>query len=661
MLKQSPENTAARHIRRAVCRHLHVKQFQNTERLLGISLARFFQSQISDAKKRLSDMGGDKAATDQASSMRQLVYEPREWRRKLIDAAFPPLAKGMIEAARAQLLMMGMDPNKSTASEWLQDENIDLGDVEGLGIATEMPQWMKDAIEIQLRETFEQDYWKNILETTGTDIEEYLRDGLQEGLSIRELARNINRAFPSAYSMRRAVLIARTESGNALNSARALAVDHLKEELGEAGTTIRKEWLSVLGNTTRDSHAALDGVPADENGLWNLDGVRVPWPSHWSLPAKNRVNCQCTITTGFGIDEEEFDERIGEQRNLFDVLENDAGLQTKHAKLDQIGTDTHKKLEDLKDKMVKAKDVFRDAEQKHADVFDELIRRETEGISEGLEELEAESKRLWDEKEAKGEVIKEIRNAISKVNDDRREKALRILSVPVKDRLNLKVKMMRQGTLEEDDGVRVSTGKFTHLHTLRKNQAVQFLNRITAAKGGVVENVQLHVGHEDSRAFYRGPKHFAGITSDDRLGVHVSERHTQSVYVHELGHHLENMVPGIQAKANEFLDERIRRSGTPTVSMKETWGGGYKDYEQGNQDDFLRTFGLFNPKYDKNVGSWPTSKNGNAMYAGKRYSTGDTEVVSMGVEKLYEDPVDFAERDPEYFKFIVGVLDGTIR
>jgi hypothetical protein len=302
--------------RRAVSKALHVKQFAETEGDLTRALSRFFRSQIKDVGRRLDDIDGSNArrfgwyqswakTPQQAEVLRELIYDPKEWREELINATFPALTKGMIEAVRSQLIIVGISPDKSTASEWVDDEGIDLAEVEGIGIATEMPSWMRDAIEIQLRETFEQDYWQNILTTTGSDIEGFLRDGLQEGLSIKDLARIINRAFPTAYSMGRATLIARTESGNALNGARALAVDKLREELGDAGATIRKSWLSVLGNTTRDSHAALDGVPADEEGMWNLDGVRIPWPSHFSLPAKNRVNCQCTITTEFGLTDED--------------------------------------------------------------------------------------------------------------------------------------------------------------------------------------------------------------------------------------------------------------------------------------------------------------------------------------------------------------------
>lgn len=31
----------------------------------------------------------------------------------------------------------------------------------------------------------------------------------------------------------------------------------------------------------------------------------------------------------------------------------------------------------------------------------------------------------------------------------------------------------------------------------------------------------------------------------------------------------------------------------------------------------------------------------------------------MGLEKLYKDPVKFAMDDPQYFKFMIGVIDGT--
>lgn len=48
-------------------------------------------------------------------------------------------------------------------------------------------------------------------------------------------------------------------------------------------------------------------------------------------------------------------------------------------------------------------------------------------------------------------------------------------------------------------------------------------------------------------------------------------------------------------------------------------------------------------------------------YVGKHYPSGDTEILSMGLEKLYDSPLDFAEKDPEFFKFLLGILDGSLR
>jgi hypothetical protein len=50
---------------------------------------------------------------------------------------------------------------------------------------------------------------------------------------------------------------------------------------------------------------------------------------------------------------------------------------------------------------------------------------------------------------------------------------------------------------------------------------------------------------------------------------------------------------------------------------------------------------------------------GMSSYAGKFYPSA-TEVLSMGLERLYRDPAKFAEQDAEYFKLIVGILHGTL-
>jgi hypothetical protein len=207
----------------------------------------------------------------------------------------------------------GLYIKASTAMEWLDENPEDLEEFMGMildsgttdvGVLLELPEVMKKRIAEQLNESFGQDYWDNISETTGGRAEEILQAGLRDGRSIRDMAADIEESLgDDDYARSRSYNIARTESGNALNGARREEMDGLANDVPEL--KMRATWLSVLGPTTREAHADLDGVPADDDGMWDLNGVIVPWPGHTSLPAKDRCNCQCTITMEMGMQDEE--------------------------------------------------------------------------------------------------------------------------------------------------------------------------------------------------------------------------------------------------------------------------------------------------------------------------------------------------------------------
>jgi len=211
----------------------------------------------------------------------------------------------------------------STATQWLLNnqsaaDQLDQMLIEAglpLDILTEYPDWMKEDVAKQLLESFNQPYWNDIAETFKGDAERYLRRGLDEGWSIRRIANSISEQLGD-MALARATNIARTEAANALNGARRASmgamIEELSPEFGGGNVPIRPVWLSVLGNTTRDSHADLDGVPADKDGMWELAGYRIPWPGHISLPPSERCNCQCTITVEFGLQDREAERLIQE-------------------------------------------------------------------------------------------------------------------------------------------------------------------------------------------------------------------------------------------------------------------------------------------------------------------------------------------------------------
>ena len=40
---------------------------------------------------------------------------------------------------------------------------------------------------------------------------------------------------------------------------------------------------------------ASNGNASDGDDKWELGGVKIPWPAHFSLPPEERSNCLCTI------------------------------------------------------------------------------------------------------------------------------------------------------------------------------------------------------------------------------------------------------------------------------------------------------------------------------------------------------------------------------
>jgi hypothetical protein len=110
------------------------------------------------------------------------------------------------------------------------------------------------------------------------------------------------------------------------------------------------------------------------------------------------------------------------------------------------------------------------------------------------------------------------------------------------------------------------------------------------------------------------------------------------VVTHELGHAIEYSNPAIARRAAEFRNYRTANS--PEVKMS-TFGSWFTESETGNPDEFGKVFE-------------PSS----AAYVGKKYSSGATEVISMGIESIFNEETALAISDPEYATFLFDTLSG---
>jgi hypothetical protein len=119
--------------------------------------------------------------------------------------------------------------------------------------------------------------------------------------------------------------------------------------------------------------------------------------------------------------------------------------------------------------------------------------------------------------------------------------------------------------------------------------------------------------------------------------------------VHELGHWMEDKVPGVHDQAVAFL---VRRTAGETATRLKTLDPtkGYRSNERATGDKFA----------DPYAGKWYTYR---SVGIGRPIPTFTnltryiqaSEVVSMGLQHLYEDPVGFALRDPDYFDFAYSI------
>jgi len=110
--------------------------------------------------------------------------------------------------------------------------------------------------------------------------------------------------------------------------------------------------------------------------------------------------------------------------------------------------------------------------------------------------------------------------------------------------------------------------------------------------------------------------------------ANMSSDSGKKTMIHEAGHWLEHKDANIHTKALAFYDRR-------TSGEKANWlGDSYAKTEVSRSDKFPHP------------------------YSGKDYQRKSTEIVSMGLEHLYANPLQFARKDPDYFTFMVDLVRG---
>jgi len=260
---------------------------------------KFFRSIINETVTELSKL------TDVPRSV-DAVF-PTDLKEKFLDTASRPLIEAIVYGAMTELELfdrLQFDKHRksneklTTATHVLQILGLqDIGD----WFSFEVPQWLADAALMQVSNSFQQQYWGGVIETTRNALRDLFDLAIRNGHSIRRLSSDIMREMGPAYSRMRATRVARTEMTDALNFGHTEGIKRLNRDVPQL--EIGKEWLSVFAQTSRDAHMANDGVVVPADGTFTLNGVACHHPGDPLLPAGDRINCMCTILSSFIVDE----------------------------------------------------------------------------------------------------------------------------------------------------------------------------------------------------------------------------------------------------------------------------------------------------------------------------------------------------------------------
>lgn len=128
----------------------------------------------------------------------------------------------------------------------------------------------------------------NISESTRSQIEHIIRQGLNSGLGVEEIADLIVEATASEIGKARARRIARTETHNAAMYGQQQAAE-------SSPFKFEKIWLATEDKRTREDHAKANGQrrPLDEPFL--IGGVEMMYPGDTSAPPGLVINCRCVM------------------------------------------------------------------------------------------------------------------------------------------------------------------------------------------------------------------------------------------------------------------------------------------------------------------------------------------------------------------------------
>jgi hypothetical protein len=163
---------------------------------------------------------------------------------------------------------------------------------------------------------------------------------------------------------------------------------------------------------------------------------------------------------------------------------------------------------------------------------------------------------------------------------------------------------------------------FATPHREMIEQGIEFVRRVLGPEGMGTRKVA--VNFHDDRAYYLKGEIF----------INPAKRGYDATTVHELGHWIDEKQKGVLDETVAFLKRRTE--GEKLVKLRDLFPRyNYRENEKTRPDQFMHP------------------------YIGKKYGAvkaSATEVLSMGLEEMYRNPIGLAKADPDMFDFIYDLI-----
>ena len=155
-------------------------------------------------------------------------------------------------------------------------------------------QWLRAAREY-IRSGEIADRIVRVTDTSKDRVRTIIQRGIDEGMDVRQIARNIDELGFEQLIQNRSTVVARTEVINASNRGDIIGAR-------ETNLDLKKEWLTSIDGRERDGtdspfdHASADGQQVDLEDSFIVSGESLDYPGDPRGSAGNVIQCRCTQT-----------------------------------------------------------------------------------------------------------------------------------------------------------------------------------------------------------------------------------------------------------------------------------------------------------------------------------------------------------------------------